>query len=150
MSKILSLILIAFAISASARNFHIHNNCATTESPSPVPPLVDQAQSTAARQVSVLSQSVDIGANDNWAGNFNCGGPSSLAEFSLTGWNGQDFYDISLVDGFSLAIQISPNSGCPTLTCHGKPCAQGYNFWNDDKKTTGCNGRPNYTITYCP
>ena len=148
MSKIISLILIAFAVSASARNFHITNNCGfdltvtspTSRGPSPINGGYGFGP----------GQSADIGADDNWAGNFNAGSPGSLAEFSLQGWGGQDFYDISLVDGFFIAIRIAPDNGCNTLTCWGSPCDQGYNYWNDDTKTNGCGGSPNYSITYCP
>lgn len=32
--------------------------------------------------------------------------PASLAEFTLDGWGNQDYYDVSLVDGYNLPIQI--------------------------------------------
>jgi hypothetical protein len=32
--------------------------------------------------------------------------PASLAEFTLDGWGDQDYYDVSLVDGYNLPIQI--------------------------------------------
>ena len=150
MSKlIVSLIITAFAVTATARTFRIHNNCGfdlpltspTSRGPSPI----DGTSNVGS------GQSIDVGADDNWAGNFNIGGPESLAEFSLNEWEGKDFYDISLVDGFSTALQISPDNGdCATLTCFGSPCDQGYNFWNDDTKTNSCSGSPDYDITYCP
>jgi hypothetical protein len=37
--------------------------------------------------------------------------PASLAEFTLNGVNGQDFYDVSYVDGFNVPITISPVGG---------------------------------------
>jgi hypothetical protein len=37
--------------------------------------------------------------------------PASLAEFTLNGANGQDFYDVSYVDGFNVPITISPVGG---------------------------------------
>ncbi|KAF8655159.1 hypothetical protein HU200_061296 [Digitaria exilis] len=48
--------------------------------------------------------------------------PSTLAEFTLNGHDGKDFYDISNVDGFNLPIQIVqilPYGGasCATVTC---------------------------------
>nr|ABU97465.1 thaumatin-like protein [Aleuroglyphus ovatus] len=37
--------------------------------------------------------------------------PVSLAEFTLDGWQGQDYYDVSLVDGYNLPIAILPIDG---------------------------------------
>ncbi|KAF6144821.1 hypothetical protein GIB67_038920, partial [Kingdonia uniflora] len=42
--------------------------------------------------------------------------PVTLAEFTLGGDGGKDFYDISLVDGFNLPISISP-PGCTVTSC---------------------------------
>ncbi len=45
--------------------------------------------------------------------------PASLAEFTLNGANGQDFYDVSYVDGFNVPITISPVGGAsPKATDH--------------------------------
>lgn len=79
-----------------------------------------------------------IGAPDDWAGRFwartwcdwnskhcltgDCGNklecrgaggvpPVSLAEITLRGWGGLDYYDISFVDGFNLALFIEPVNG---------------------------------------
>ncbi|KAH8966634.1 hypothetical protein BDL97_03G035900 [Sphagnum fallax] len=37
--------------------------------------------------------------------------PASLAEFTLNAANGDDFYDVSLVDGYNMAIRITPSGG---------------------------------------
>ncbi|XP_050230238.1 pathogenesis-related thaumatin-like protein 3.5 [Mercurialis annua] len=37
--------------------------------------------------------------------------PATLAEFTLNGANGLDFYDVSLVDGYNLPMLISPQGG---------------------------------------
>ncbi|KAL5476662.1 hypothetical protein ACEPAI_2848 [Sanghuangporus weigelae] len=43
--------------------------------------------------------------------------PASLAEWTL-GTNGSpDYYDVSLVDGFNLPIEITNNIGCPVASC---------------------------------
>lgn len=34
--------------------------------------------------------------------------PASLAEITLDGANGDDFYDISLVDGYNLPLSMTP------------------------------------------
>lgn len=44
--------------------------------------------------------------------------PVSLVEFTLAGFGGQDFYDVSLVDGFNLPVSITPQGGgCNTTSC---------------------------------
>ncbi|XP_023016998.2 uncharacterized protein [Leptinotarsa decemlineata] len=45
-----------------------------------------------------------------------CGGnggapPATLAEITLKGWQGLDYYDISLVDGYNLAASMEPVGG---------------------------------------
>ncbi|PON53446.1 Thaumatin [Parasponia andersonii] len=56
-----------------------------------------------------------------------CGGggaqpPATLAEFTLNGAGGLDFYDVSLVDGYNLAMTVAPQGegtggNCTTTGC---------------------------------
>ncbi|KAK7830774.1 thaumatin-like protein 1 [Quercus suber] len=53
------------------------------------------------------------GTADCASGQVSCNGagaipPASLVEFTLSGYKGQDFYDVSLVDGFNLPVSITP------------------------------------------
>ena len=44
--------------------------------------------------------------------------PNTLAEFALNQYAGQDFYDISLVDGFNVPMDFSTTSGsCKDIRC---------------------------------
>ncbi|KAL3844991.1 hypothetical protein ACJIZ3_002394 [Penstemon smallii] len=47
--------------------------------------------------------------------------PATLAEFTLNGANGLDFYDVSLVDGYNLPMLVVPQGGvggnCTTTGC---------------------------------
>ncbi|EGN91839.1 hypothetical protein SERLA73DRAFT_173302 [Serpula lacrymans var. lacrymans S7.3] len=43
--------------------------------------------------------------------------PASLAEFTLGGTTGLDYYDVSLVDGYNLPISINNNVGCGIADC---------------------------------
>ncbi|CAL2272110.1 unnamed protein product [Prunus armeniaca] len=46
--------------------------------------------------------------------------PATLAEFNIPAGGGQDFYDVSLVDGFNLPMSVTPQGGtgdCKTATC---------------------------------
>ncbi|KAK0202960.1 thaumatin, partial [Desarmillaria ectypa] len=43
--------------------------------------------------------------------------PTSVAEWTLGGSNGEDWYDVSLVDGFNIPMAITNNAGCSTASC---------------------------------
>uniref|UniRef100_A0A0A0L675 Thaumatin-like protein n=2 Tax=Cucumis sativus TaxID=3659 RepID=A0A0A0L675_CUCSA len=48
--------------------------------------------------------------------------PATLAEFTLNGASGLDFYDVSLVDGYNVPMLITPQDGtgggnCTTIGC---------------------------------
>ncbi|ONM14229.1 Thaumatin-like protein 1 [Zea mays] len=44
--------------------------------------------------------------------------PATLAEFTLDGDGGKDFYDVSLVDGYNLPMLVQPAAaGCPDTGC---------------------------------
>ncbi|KGN52611.1 thaumatin-like protein 1b [Cucumis sativus] len=46
--------------------------------------------------------------------------PATLVEFTIAANRGQDFFDISLVDGFNLPVSITPiggSSGCKSVAC---------------------------------
>lgn len=63
-------------------------------------------------------------------GVLNCNGaggdpPASLAEITLNGANGDDFYDISLVDGYNLPLSMTPSDG--TGTCGAPGCTSNLN-----------------------
>ncbi|KAL8123629.1 hypothetical protein AgCh_011566 [Apium graveolens] len=71
---------------------------------------------------------------DCGSGTVECAGtgaipPATLAEFTLNGANGLDFYDVSLVDGYNLPMTIVPSGGtagnCSTTGCSAElngPC----------------------------
>ncbi|XP_064963452.1 pathogenesis-related thaumatin-like protein 3.5 [Musa acuminata AAA Group] len=63
---------------------------------------------------------------DCGSGRVECSGgggdpPATLAEFTLDGSGGMDFYDVSLVDGFNLPMLVVPQGGsvggCTTTGC---------------------------------
>ncbi|KAK9924633.1 hypothetical protein M0R45_032991 [Rubus argutus] len=60
---------------------------------------------------------------DCGSGTVECNGtgpPATLAEFTLGGVGGQDFYDVSLVDGFNLPVIVEGTGGsgqCPWTGC---------------------------------
>lgn len=63
-------------------------------------------------------------SGDCGSGTMECSGngatpPATLAEFTLNGNAGLDFYDVSLVDGYNLPMQVVPqgSGGCNTTGC---------------------------------
>ncbi|KAB1215592.1 Thaumatin-like protein [Morella rubra] len=63
--------------------------------------------------------------------------PNTLAEFALNQTNNEDFFDISLVDGFNVPLDLSPT----TSACRGVRCAADINGQCPEKLRTpgGCN-----------
>jgi hypothetical protein len=43
--------------------------------------------------------------------------PVSLAEFTLSASGGLDYYDVSLVDGYNLPVEIKNTQGCRVADC---------------------------------
>ncbi|XP_042009477.1 pathogenesis-related thaumatin-like protein 3.5 [Salvia splendens] len=48
--------------------------------------------------------------------------PASIAEFSLGGGGGTDYYDVSLVDGFNLPVLVMPAAGGGKGNCSSAGC----------------------------
>lgn len=65
------------------------------------------------------------GTGDCASGQITCNGagavpPTSLVELTLASDGGQDFYDVSLVDGFNLPLSLTPqggSGGCSSTSC---------------------------------
>ncbi|KAI5383791.1 hypothetical protein KIW84_070952 [Lathyrus oleraceus] len=78
--------------------------------------------------------------------------PLTLAEFTLNGGNNQDYFDLSVIDGFNIPMQFAPTSnGCNKVrTCREKSCPDAYQYPSDDTKTVSCPGGTNYRIVFCP
>ena len=119
--KVLSLA--ALASFASGAQVIVKNQCAA-------PAHVGQQKNgdTAPTGVTVVAPGAEKAYTvpDNWAGRFwartDCDGeacnavagaasPASLAEIAFQQWGGNDFYDISCVDGFNLPIKMEPVGG---------------------------------------
>ncbi|TXG66600.1 hypothetical protein EZV62_007875 [Acer yangbiense] len=71
--------------------------------------------------------------------------PASLVEFTIAANNGQDFYDISLVDGFNLPVSVTPQGGsgptCTTSSCSANVnsvCPSELAVKGSDGSTIGC------------
>ncbi|CAO3650465.1 unnamed protein product [Mucor hiemalis] len=71
--------------------------------------------------------------------------PATLAEFFFNGFGGKDYYDISLVDGYNLAMSIAPNGGttpsgysCGTPKCSIASCPSEYAFKDATGNVVSC------------
>ncbi|KAL2348063.1 hypothetical protein Fmac_002063 [Flemingia macrophylla] len=43
--------------------------------------------------------------------------PNTVVEFAMNQYNNLDFYDITLLDGFNIPVQVSPTYNCSTVKC---------------------------------
>lgn len=139
--SLFSIFLLSFShISTHSTNFEIVNNCPYTVWAAASPGgghRLDQGQ-TWNLLVSRTTKGriwgrtgCNFDASDrgdcqtgNCPGGLNCTGwgvpPNTLAEFALNQFTNTDFYDISLVDGFNIPMDISPmNSACRKSSCTG-------------------------------
>ncbi|KAI4333164.1 hypothetical protein L6164_018004 [Bauhinia variegata] len=96
--------------------------------------------------------SFDSSCNDtcitgDCGGKLKCGGaggalPATLAEFTLD--SPMDFYDVSLVDGYSMPVSIFPSGGtgiCKAVTCLSDlnhRCPKGLELRKNGGKIVGC------------
>ncbi|KAK8280276.1 hypothetical protein V6Z12_D09G165200 [Gossypium hirsutum] len=71
--------------------------------------------------------------------------PATLAEFTIAANGGQDYYDVSLVDGFNLPLSITPQGGsgpnCTSTSCAANvnsACPPNFVVKGSDGNTIGC------------
>lgn len=148
MLKTTLFVVLAFTLT-NATQFIIKSNC-----PGSITVHSDTSSGTSPVSPGGLTlaqgQSVPLEAN-GWIGNIYANThPASLAEFALNQWGGLDFYDISLIVGFNLGMQIAPSGGCQVVTCTGTPCPDAYMTPTDDWATKSCAVGASYQITFCP
>ncbi|XP_047318034.1 thaumatin-like protein 1b [Impatiens glandulifera] len=70
---------------------------------------------------------LSCGSGDCGSGTVECNGagaapPATLAEFTLNGAGGLDFYDVSLVDGYNLPMLVVPQGGGGSENCTSTGC----------------------------
>ncbi|CAD6266734.1 unnamed protein product [Miscanthus lutarioriparius] len=155
-SSVLSLLLLAaFAGSARAATFTITNNCGSTLDPGQTW-TVDVPAGTQSGRVWGRTGCSFNGCSGSCQTGDCCVAlscmlsgqpPMTLAEFTIGG--SQDFYDISVIDGYNLPMLFSCSTGV-TLNCGGSSCPDAYLFPADNTKTHACSGSSNYQVTFCP
>ncbi|GJM95078.1 hypothetical protein PR202_ga11776 [Eleusine coracana subsp. coracana] len=167
---VLFLVLAASAAGASAAaTFNIKNNCRYTVWPAATP--VGGGRQLNSGQTWTLNIPSGTNGGRVWGRtgcSFNgdrgrcqtgdCAGalscklsgqpPLTLAEFTIG--TDQDFYDISVIDGYNLPMSFSCSNG-PNLVCRADKCPDAYLYPTDDTKNHACNGNNNrYQVTFCP
>ncbi|CEG69444.1 hypothetical protein RMATCC62417_05521 [Rhizopus microsporus] len=169
-SSIVLVVLGAMAVPSSAVPMIVKNKCSYSVQANQLTNVVGNPKAV------VLSpgQSTTFDVASNWGGRIwgrkGCTGssdcqpsaPSSLAEFTLNGAGGKDFYDVSFVDGFNLPISVAPNGGtthtnkydCGTPTCANLPsCPAQFQVKDGSGNVIACNsacrayGTPEYCCT---
>lgn len=167
-SVVLFLLLSAFAAGANTATFTITNNCNFTVWPAALPVgggvQLDPAQTwtlnvpagTTGGKIwgrtgcSFNGSSTGHCSTGDCAGELSCTvsgqPPLTLAEFSASG--DQDFYDITVIDGFNLAMAFSCSVGVG-LVCRDASCPDAFPN-NPDGKPTSCPVNSNYKVTFCP
>ncbi|CAL4971998.1 unnamed protein product [Urochloa decumbens] len=164
-SSVFLLLATTFAAGASAATFNIRNNCGYTVWPAGIPVgggvQLNPGQSwtvyvppgTSGRFWGRSGCSFNGGSghcdSGDCAGALSCSvsgqTPATLAEYTI---GAQDFYDISLVDGFNQPMDFSCSTGV-NLHCPGPGCRDAYLYPTDDTKTHACASNSNYQVTFC-
>ncbi|KAB2087222.1 hypothetical protein ES319_A04G088100v1 [Gossypium barbadense] len=119
---------------AHSATFTFTNNCPYTVWPGTLTGQGPQLSSTGLELASKASSTLNVPApcgkfqcatGDCGSGQITCNGagaipPASLIEVALAASAGQDFYDVSLVDGFNLPLSVIPqggSAGCGATGC---------------------------------
>ncbi|KAH6557884.1 hypothetical protein KP509_28G024300 [Ceratopteris richardii] len=113
----------------------------------------------------VWSVGVDGGwsAATMWAiANTGCGGqacntgpPGGVTqfEFTIASSGGNDYYDVSSIAGYNIAMQVVPTNGaCPTIICRGQDggsCPSGYYPGGPDETKACPSGSTDYDVYLC-
>jgi hypothetical protein len=164
------VVVAMFTAGASAATFNIRNNCPYTVWPAATP--IGGGRQLNSGKTWTLNIPANTPSGRVWGRtgcSFNgnsgrcktgdCGGalacrlsgqpPLTLAEFTIG--KGQDFYDISVIDGFNLPMSFSCSNG-PKLVCKADKCPDAYLFPADNSKNHACNGNNNNSnqVTFCP
>nr|AGT16021.1 hypothetical protein SHCRBa_050_A17_F_50 [Saccharum hybrid cultivar R570] len=180
----LHLFLAVLAVSVNgvwSKSFTITNNCGYTR-------RRDGRAASGGRTLCTTDGTTNkfaCATGDCGSGAVSCGGgnaapPATLAEFTLDGSGGMDFYDVSLVDGYNLPLLVAPSGAAPSSAgtncaptgycCSGEyaspgtcrpsayseffknACPRAYSYAYDDATSTFtcAGGDTAYTVTFCP
>ncbi|KAL6638394.1 hypothetical protein ACP70R_023889 [Stipagrostis hirtigluma subsp. patula] len=76
--------------------------------------------------------------------------PATLAEFTIGGGAAEDFYDVSVVDGFNVPMEFRClTGGDAAIRCGDPGCADAGRRPGEPKVRT-CRGNSDYEVVFCP
>ncbi|GJN35583.1 hypothetical protein PR202_gb24374 [Eleusine coracana subsp. coracana] len=165
-SSLLFLLIAFFVSSTIAATFTIGNNCNFTVWPAAIP--VGSGLRLNPGQTWTLNVPAGTRSGRIWGRtscSFNgtkghcktgdCNGelschhsgqpPTTLAEFSIGGGD-RDYYDISVINGYNLAMKFSCSTGF-ALQCTNPRCLITY---GPQPRIPSCKGNSNFTVIFCP
>lgn len=164
MHKLMIVIGLYVSVTIAGKTINVKNNCDKVVSVG----VLTNGKSAALPEISMdlpPGGSSSFSESDTWGGRvwgrYQCSGssgkdatqcgiagaasPATLAEFLFKGSNGQDYYDISLVDGFNLQMSISPSGGgassgysCGSPQCSVPSCPDEYAVKDSTGNVIGC------------
>jgi hypothetical protein len=170
-SSVLLLLIAAYlATGASAATFNVVNKCPNTIWPAAIP--VGGGEQLDSGKTWTFDVPAHTGSGRIWGrtgcsstnGKFHCETgdcagavacklsgqpPTTLAEFTIGGGSAHDYYDISVISGYNLAMDFSCSTGVK-LVCTEGNCSDAYSNPNQNSKTHSCDGNSNYVVTFCP
>lgn len=74
----------------------------------------------------------------------------TLAEFTFSSFDTQDYYDLNIIAGYDTPMQIAPDTWGPTVTCKGPGCPDAYLYPGDDSKKHETPTGGTFRVTLCP
>ncbi|KAH7440165.1 hypothetical protein KP509_04G094500 [Ceratopteris richardii] len=109
-------------------------------------------------------EACDVGTTPEWSGATmwaiqgvcagqacNTGPPSGVSQFEFTidGFSGFDYYDVSIRAGFNVGISVQPtNPACPSQFCMGPDQCQGMLPNGPDQTRSCASGSTDYVVYY--
>lgn len=165
-SALILFLVAAFAAGASAIRFSITNKCLFTVWPAAIPVgggrklnsgdtwSLDIPSGTSFSRIwgrtgCHFNGSSGGCATGDCAGALSCTSsgqpPATLAEF-LVG-DDQDFYEVSVMDGFNIALDFSCSTGI-TLHCRDANCSD--ESLHPGDHSPACGGNRSYRVIFCP
>uniref|UniRef100_A0A453JIM7 Thaumatin-like protein n=1 Tax=Aegilops tauschii subsp. strangulata TaxID=200361 RepID=A0A453JIM7_AEGTS len=139
-SALILLLAVGLVAGASATSFSITNRCSFTVWPAATPV-------GGGRQLNRgETWNLDIpGGTSSGRCTLSGQSPLTLAEFTL---GSQDFYDISVIDGYNLPMDFSCSTGV-NIQCRDPSCPDAYHQPND-VRTKACSGNRRFNVVFCP
>jgi len=145
--KAMQLVLLLIgALAVGASNIQFHNNCGGTIS-------VYETGPGYSNQIFSLGNGGSATKGYGTGASFNIKSGSqgkTLGEFSINSFSGLDFYDLSVIVGYDVAMKIQAPNGGYSPVCTSSSCGDAYLYPSDNSKTRSTGTGGTYILTFCP